>query len=100
MSEAVITAIIMAASSIVCQILINRNNRIKRRIEDAEKEKERAVQEAVKETNLNNRLASIESKLDEHNGYAQKFEAVAGKFSEIASDLSAIKTSIDFIKEN
>ena len=100
MSETVITAIIMAVSSVVCQILINRNNRIKRRIEDAEKEQARAVQEAVKEANLNNRLASIESKLDEHNGYAQKFEAVAGKFSEIASDLSAIKTSIDFIKEN
>jgi sensor domain CHASE-containing protein len=100
MSDAVITAIIMAVSSVVCQILINRNNRIKRRIEDAEKEQARAVQEAVKEANLNNRLASIESKLDEHNGYAQKFEAVAGKFSEIASDLSAIKTSIDFIKEN
>ena len=100
MSDTVITAIIMAVSSVVCQILINRNNRIKRRIEDAEKEQARAVQEAVKEANLNNRLASIESKLDEHNGYAQKFEAVAGKFSEIASDLSAIKTSIDFIKEN
>ena len=100
MSEAVITAIIMAVSSVVCQILINRNNRIKRRIEDAEKEKARAVREAVKEANLNNRLASIESKLDEHNGYAQKFESVASKFSEIASDLSSIKTSIDFIKEN
>jgi hypothetical protein len=71
---------------------------MKRVAEDAEKEKARAVEEAKKETRLDDMLKSIESNLDEHNGYAQKFDAVAAKFTEVATDLSAIKTSIDFIK--
>lgn len=100
MNDTVITAFIMAISSIVCQILINHNNRMKRIAEDAEKEKARAVDDARKETRLDDRLKAIESKLDEHNGYAQKFETVADKFTEVATDLSAIKTSIDFIREN
>ena len=49
MSEAVITAIIMAVSSIVCQILINRSNREKRAKEDLEKETKRDAEEAKKE---------------------------------------------------
>ena len=98
MSDAVITAIIMTVGTIICQILINRDNRIKRDRDDAKKEKERAVMEAVKETRLDDRLSEIERKLDSHNGYAQKFQEVADRFTEIAGDLSSIKTSIDFIK--
>lgn len=99
MNDTIITALIMAFGSIICQILINRSNRDKRAREDHEKDLDRAKKEAEKETRLEDRLGSIEKKLDEHNGYAKKFEEVAGKFADISSALSSIKTSIDFIKE-
>ena len=87
MSDAVITAIIVAVSSIVCQVLINRSNRVKRSVEEAKKEKKRAVDEARKDEHLQNRLESIEKKLDEHNGYAKLF-------NEISTDIAVIKNDI------
>lgn len=87
MSDAVITAIIMAAASVICQLLINRSNRIKRKAEDLEKDQKRAVQDAIKEERLENRLKSIEAKLDVHNGYAEKL-------GEIQTDIAVIKNDI------
>ena len=89
MSDAVLTALIMTAGTIICQILIN----------DRKKEQERIRKETEKDIRLEDRLSSIEAKLDEHNGYAQKFETIANKFTEVAKDLSAIKTSIDFLRK-
>ena len=87
MSDAVITALIMAIASIVCQVLINRSNRRKRVEEDAEKEKARAVEEAVKDAKLENRLSDIEEKLDRHSEYAEKL-------SRIGTDIAVIKNDI------
>ncbi len=87
MSDAVITAIIVAVSSIVCQVLINRSNRVKRSVEEAEKEKKRAVDDAVKDEHLNNRLDGIETQLKIHNSYAEKF-------GEIQTDIAVIKNDI------
>lgn len=97
MSEAIITALIMAGASIICQLLINRNNQKKRDEDDAAKEKKRAVEEALKEERLNTRLTNIEKnieennqKLDIHNGYAEKLGS-------IQTDIEVIKTSIEFL---
>ena len=86
-ASAIIVAAIMAVSSLVCQVLINRSNRTKRVAEDAEKEKKRAVEDARKDENLQNRLENIETKLDVHNGYA-------ALFSEISKDIAVIKNDI------
>ena len=99
MSDAVLTALIMTAGIIICQILINRSNREKREKDDRKKEQEGIRKETEKDIRLEDRLSSIEAKLDEHNGYAQKFETIANKFTEVAKDLSAIKTSIDFLRK-
>lgn len=85
--SAIIVAAIMMVSSIICQVLINHSNRRKRVAEDAEKEKEKAVVDARKDENLQNRLNNIEGKLDEHNGYAKIF-------SEIQKDIAVIKNDI------
>ena len=85
--SAILVAVIMAISSLVCQVLINRSNRTKRVAEDAEKEKKRAVDDARKDENLQNRLKNIEGKLDEHNGYAKLF-------GEIQKDIAVIKNDI------
>ena len=87
MSDAVITALIVAGSSIICQLLINRSNRKKQTEDDIEKEHKRAVEQAVKDERLENRLSSIENKLDIHNGYAEKL-------GEIQTDIAVIKNDI------
>ena len=86
-SEAVITALIMAISSIICQVLINRNNRRKRVAEDAEKEKRIAVEKAKNDEHLQNQLKTIDEKLTEHNGYAKMFH-------DIQTDIAVIKNDI------
>lgn len=87
MSDAVITALIMAGASIICQLLINRSNRRKQTESDIDKEQKRAVEEARKDERLENRLKSIEGKLDIHNGYAEKL-------GEIQTDIAVIKNDI------
>lgn len=76
MSDAVLTALIMAAASVVCQVLINRSNREKRKTD-----------EAVKDANLENRMKNIEAKLNVHNSYADKL-------AEIQRDVAVIKNDI------
>ncbi len=90
MSDAVITALIVAASSIICQLLISRSDRRKRTAEDAEKEKKRAVEQAVKDERLENRLKSIEHKLDEHNGYASKLGNIEKSIAVIENDIKTL----------
>lgn len=87
MSDAIVTALIMAAGSIICQILINRGNRTKRTKEETEKSKQTAINEAVKEQQLKTKLARIEEKLEIHNNYAEKL-------AEIATDIAVIKNDI------
>lgn len=90
MSEAVLSALIVTAGSVLCQILINRSNRRKRVAEDAEKEKARAVEEAVKAERLENRLRSIEGKLDTHNGYAEKLGNIERDMAVIKNDVKTL----------
>ncbi len=87
MDNTIITTLIMATASIICQLLINRNNRIKGQ-EDAErKDAERAASEARKEANMENRLNRIEEKLDVHNGYAIKLGNIEKSIAVIENDI-------------
>lgn len=81
MSDVVLAALIGAAASIIVNLITASNQR-----------KKRAVEDAKKETKLNMRLDNIESKMDIHNGYAEKFGV-------IQTDIASIKTAIEFIKE-
>lgn len=79
MSEAVIAALIGAIASIIVNLISASGQR-----------KKRAVEDAVKEANLQARLASIESKLDAHNGYGDKIGA-------IEKDIAVIRTKIELL---
>ena len=61
MSDAIIVALITAAATVVCQIIITRKAR-----HDAD------IKGAVERQKVNDRLDAIEYKLDVHNGYAEK----------------------------
>lgn len=82
MSDVVIAALIGAVASIIVNLITASNQR-----------KKRAVEEAVRETNLENRLRAIEQKLDTHNGYAEKLGS-------ICMDIAVIKTDIKNLYHN
>ena len=73
MNPTVMAALIGAAASIIVNL-----------ISAWQQNKKRAIDEAVKEARLEDRLKSIEKKLDTHNGYAEK--------------IGSIQTDIAFIK--
>lgn len=79
MSEVVVAALIGAIASIIVNV-----------IQRAGESKKRAVAEAVKEAKLESRLASIEDKLDTHNGYGDKIGA-------IERDIAVIRTKLEML---
>ena len=80
MSDMVIVAIITGLCSVIGQWLISRQQDGKRKVEDA-----------VRDARLEERLKSVERKLDEHNGFAVRF-------SEIGTDIAVIKNEIRNMK--
>ncbi len=80
MSDAVWVALITGGAAVLSNWLITRSNR----------EKDTAARSA-KEQETQDRLKSIEKKLDEHNGYAQRFEQISGDIREIKVELKHLK---------
>ena len=76
MSESIIVAIITGVFAVIGQLLISRNQASKRKVDDA-----------VRAAKLDDRLAGIEKRLDEHNNYA-------AKFTEVSTDIAVIKNDI------
>ena len=65
MNPTVLAALIGAVSAIVVQLISQWQQNSKRRIE-----------EAARDAKLEERLKTIERKLDEHNGYAEKITSI------------------------
>ena len=65
MNPTVLAALIGAVASIIVNLISAWQQNSKRRVE-----------EAAREAKLEERLKSIEKKLDEHNGYAQKIGGI------------------------
>jgi len=80
MSDAVLVALITGVCAVLSNLLITRSGRIKDAVDRAERDKEFKM-----------RLESIEKKVDEHNGYAKRFEA-------IGKDITEIRTVLEFLK--
>lgn len=76
MSDAVIVAIITGICAVVGQWLISKQS-----------VKQKKTADAVRDAKLEDRLAGVERRLDEHNNYASKF-------AEIAVDIAVIKNDI------
>jgi lipopolysaccharide export LptBFGC system permease protein LptF len=80
-SDPVLIALITGLCAVVGQWLISRSQNEKRKTEDA-----------VRDARLEDRLRSVEKKLDEHNGYAKRF-------GEISTDIAVIKNDIKHLRE-
>lgn len=76
MSDPVLVALITGLCAVVGQWLISRSQNEKRKVD-----------EAIRDARLEDRLKSVEKKLDEHNGYASRF-------AEIQTDIAVIKNDI------
>lgn len=68
-SDVIIVAIITGVCSVLGQWLISREREIR----------------------LDERLKSVEKKLDEHNGYAKKFESIQVDIARISTEIKNIK---------
>lgn len=79
---AIITGILAVLGAYVGNVAISRK-----------KSREDAIRDAERETRQVVRLDRLEKKVDEHNGYAKKFE-------EIGKDIAIIKTELEFIRKN
>lgn len=80
MSDAILVALITASASVICQILISMKSK-----------KEQDAKAAVRDQEFEDRLKSIERRLEEHNHYAEKL-------GDIAIALTAIKKDIEYIR--
>lgn len=69
MSDVIIVAIITGICSVIGQWLISRE----------------------REVRLDERLKSVEKKLDEHNGYAKKFETIQIDIAKISTEIKNLK---------
>lgn len=76
---ALITGILAVLGSYVGNVTISRK-----------KSREDAIRDAKNEQKLTDRLDRLEQKVDEHNGYAKKFE-------EIGKNIAEIKTKVDIL---
>ena len=83
MSDAVLGALITGICAVVGQWLISRNQNQKRKVD-----------EAVRDARLDDRLAGVERRLDEHNRYAQKFETISVNLATITTEIKNIKEKI------
>lgn len=91
MSDLVKVALISGAFSVVVGALTLIGVIISNRAQAAKVRQKDAAESARKEQELKDRLESIENKLDEHNGYAQKFAELSGEIIEMRNDIKWIK---------
>lgn len=86
--ENIIVALITGVCAVVGQYLISQKKTRDDEIKDAQREQKQLDQlEAMDE-----RFKVIEKKLDEHNGYAEKF-------GEISTSIVAIRKDIEYLKK-
>ena len=76
MDNTIIVALITGVCAVIGQWIIS-----------AQSTKKKKTDDAVRDARLDDRLAGVEKRLDEHNNYASKF-------AEIAVDIAVIKTDI------
>lgn len=83
MNPTVLSALIGAVSAIIVQL-----------IGAWQQKRKRAIEEAIKDERLENRLRSIEQKLDIHNGYAEKLGGIQAAISEMNTNIAVMQNDI------
>ena len=79
MDETIIIALITAGATIIGQYLLSK----------AQHDKDSAV--------LNERLDGIKTRLDTHNGYAEKIGSLADDMAEVKADMREVTTDVKWL---
>ena len=98
METAIVVALIAGAFSFLGTWMATRAEAKKAEQKQIEAAEAKAAQEAREKAELYARLTSIESKLDEHNGYGQKFVEQTARLTAIEKTLVAMGKDIEFLK--
>ena len=99
MEPAVMAALITGIFAIIGQWMITRSANKQAETKRTQDDEKKAVEQAVKDTELKNALASIEQRLVEHNGYAEKFAQMTSRFGEIEKAVVAIQKDMEYLKQ-
>ena len=81
-TEAIIVAIITGAFTVAGQMVITAKHR-----------REDEIKEALRDQKVDMRLDSIESKLDVHNGYAEKFGEIEKSITKIETQMQSLRST-------
>jgi hypothetical protein len=76
MSSEIVVALITGICAVIGQYLISR-----------QQSQNREKEEAARDARLEERLKSVEHKLDIHNGYAEKFASLGADIAELKADV-------------
>lgn len=79
-------SVIVGALTLIGVIISNRSSASKERVKSA-------AERATEKQRLDDRLDSIERKLDEHNGYAARFASITESVVEMRNDIKWLKES-------
>lgn len=91
MSEAIIVALIGGVVSVAGSWIINLKNERSKTKTDAVRDAQRDAKVDELDRKLDDRYERIEKKLDEHNGYAQKFAENNVALAKIQKDIEHLK---------
>ena len=80
MTENILIALIPAAAAIIGELIISNRSA-----------KDRDAKDAARQQKNEDRMAAIEKKLDEHNGYAQKFADTAIAMTKMQKDIEYLR---------
>lgn len=82
MSETIIIAIITGGVTLTCNLLANHSA-----------SKKESVKQARRDQKLDDRLDRLEKKVDEHNGWGEKFLSTETSIKVIQKDIEWLKSS-------
>lgn len=99
MDSAIIVALITGICAVISNWLISKSQAKKDQDKRLEEKQASETAEAVRAQQLQDRLLSIESKLDEHNGYAEKFVQQSDRLEAIEKTQIAIQKDIEYLKK-
>lgn len=88
MTHTIIAALIAAAASIICQIIISRREKSK---DD--------VCRALRQKELDVRLDGLEEHVKEHNNYAKMFQESSKNLVELSTEIKLLSVDVKYLKE-
>ena len=82
-----VAALVSAIAAIVVGVINSRSQRLKFSQDMKDRDVEREKAEAVRDAKLQMWIQTVDKKLDQHNGYAERFSEIGEAIAEIRTDV-------------